>query len=142
MNILEVVKYPIGTEFEVWSEDNDEYSEGTVVIVDTPKGKCGKKTIHWKGTGEYVSLSDYTTELDYRLAEKPVSFAEAVSNATNQIRVDLSYLDFSSHNKIDLNKYMDIKEMLWQLQERFSNVGVVEAINEGKWFIKDNGGNK
>lgn len=136
MNILEAIKYPVGTEFEVWGYST-EHHEGIVIIQEAESGHVGSKKMFWKGSNTPVGVSDYTTECVYKSAEIAVSFMEAVSNPRNRIRVDLSDLSFTESTTNRLNQFETIPNMLLLLEEHLNSKGISEAITDGKWYAKE-----
>lgn len=124
---------PIGTEFEVVYDDGFKFDEGNKVKLE----KCTSGSMLTWLNGEDVYCGNQFITATFIPIQKPVSFMEAIANPSNKIKVDINQLEYLDGTKEKLNKYMSIRQMFIMMEERFTNIGITDVINNGKWYIEE-----
>lgn len=67
---------------------------------------------------------------------KPVSFIEAIQSG-KKIRCDVEDLGINESTTEYLEKYHYLIDILAELPERLTNIGIKDVILNGKWYIED-----
>lgn len=128
LNIIEAIKMPIGTEFEVIL-DGQKYNMKAKII--------GEKQLVWDNRAYIeIIINDSIINAKFIPIQKSVSFMEAIADDKNMIKVILDCNAFFSSDIEYFNNYMTINTLFKMLSERFKSHGILKAINEGKWYIK------
>ena len=131
LNIIEAMKMPIGTEFEVV------YKDGAIDSIKvTLKAPNGIKFLEWN-SGNIVLANNGIIDATFIPIQQPVSFTEAITSG-KRIKVDVTELN-EKYDRTILNEYWnnvyisinDILNMLAGASKR--NI----IILEGKWYIEE-----
>lgn len=146
LNIIEAIKMPVGTEFEVIF--NGEKIENNTMIIYRSLGDKECKHIDWKCHPQDTFMKPYDFLINgiFIPIQEPVSFMEAINAGLEgkMIKVDLTELNEKySDDEIGtcvLNSYWNncwssikcIFEMLAKTEKHTNKI-----INEGKWYIKE-----
>jgi len=140
LNIIEAMKMPIGTEFEIIINGK---SEGLAFIKRfsaDDKGKC----LYWKEDRRFIlraesqiTITDETIDATFIPIQQPVSFMEAITSG-KKVRVDCE-----GYFSVD-KKYYRVVEVFKNIitsNRQYGNEVVDKAMNsfiaKGKWYIEE-----
>jgi hypothetical protein len=140
LNIIEAMKMPIGTEFEVIF-NGEKMPNNTMKIYRSLEGKKDCKHMDWTCHPKEISMKPYDFLINgvFIPIQQPVSFIEAVADQNNKIMADISELDFPLYvkEKFSEHSYKSIRDMLFLLTNIFSDKGLSKVITKGKWYIEE-----
>ncbi|WP_271814529.1 hypothetical protein [Clostridium beijerinckii] len=140
LNIIEAMKMPIGTEFEVIF-DGKKIPNNTMVIYRSLASDRNTKHIDWKShpDGTFMKPYDYLINGVFIPIQQPVSFMEAIEEGSEdkKVKVVMDRITFPKHFTDALNKYMTLNEIFKFMSEHLSRVGIRNVIKEGKWYIEE-----
>ncbi len=129
-NILEAIKMPIGTEFEVMNKNGK--IEDTKAILISGTDDSANKILAWNGNRNCpLTICDTNLQSKFIVVEKPVSFIEAIKAYTNGKNI------MCEHNggcSIYRNKYCE-DNCVNILQDDYGDGISAEEILNGEWYI-------
>ena len=129
-NILEAIKMPIGTEFEVVNENGE--IEDTKAILISGIDDSANKILAWNGCRNYpLIICDTNLQSKFIVVEKPVSFIEAIKAYTNGKDI------MCEHNggcSIYKNKYCEDNCVNILYDDYGDGISAEEILN-GEWYI-------
>lgn len=124
LNIIEAMKMPIGTEFEVFSTLNRKADVNMILR----ENENNKKYLEWVDN-EPLKVFEFLMDTTFIPIQQPVSFMEAITSGK---RIKCVHDRFSKRDK-----YITISEMF----NRMSNSGnydfIPTLVNEAKWYIEE-----
>ena len=130
-NILEAIKMPIGTEFEVVNENGE--IEDTKAILISGIDDSANKILAWNGYRNCpLTICDTNLQSKFIKNEKPVSFIEALKAYTNGKNI------MCEHNggcSIYKNKFCE-DNCVNILNDDYGDGISVEEILNGEWYIE------
>ncbi|NMF06281.1 hypothetical protein ACUH7Y_06965 [Clostridium beijerinckii] len=138
LNIIEAMKMPIGTKFEVLKEDGTK-DICNVKIIEALERKGSKKLVVDNRAYIEIVVSDFVSTATFIPIQQPVSFMEAIEEGSEdkKIKVVMDRITFPKHFADALNKYMSLNEIFKFMSEHLSRVGIRNVIKEGKWYIEE-----
>ena len=129
-NILEAIKMPIGTEFEVVNENGE--IEDTKAILISGIDDSANKILAWNGYRNCpLTICDTNLQSKFIVVEKPVSFIEAIKAYTKGRDI------MCEHNggcSIYRNKYCE-DNCVNILNDDYGDGISAEEILNGEWYI-------
>jgi hypothetical protein len=143
LNIIEAMKMPIGTEFNV--EYKDTIDDSTISI----KGGSGGTKIFIWADGERLALSDRTLKATFIPIQQPVNFMQVIESdkrcrVEHEIMHNLSKQTYCNENAIkdDVNdmldgKYMSLDKILSALSWKLGADELSAVIKKGKWYLEE-----
>ena len=129
-NILEAIKMPIGTEFEVVNENGE--IEDTKAILISGIDDSANKILAWNGYRNCpLTICDTNLQSKFIVVEKPVSFIEAIKAYTNgkDIMCELDGGHIVYKNKFCEDNCVNI------LNDDYGDRISAEEILNGEWYI-------
>lgn len=129
-NILEAIKMPIGTEFEVVNENGE--IEDTKAILISGIDDSANKILAWNGCRNYpLIICDTNLQSKFIVVEKPVSFIEAIKAYTNgrDIMCELEGSHIIYKNEFCEDNCVNI------LHDNYRSGISAEEILNGEWYI-------
>lgn len=125
LNIIEAVKMPIGTEFEVHYND-DEQAIANMIL---KTGDKGTKYLDWIDTNIPLRVFAFLADTTFIPIQKPVSFIEAITSGK---RIKCEYEKFNQSGI-----YMTMNTLFKLFSLSYSADFIPNLIKEGKWFIEE-----
>ena len=137
-NIIEAIKLPIGTEFIV--NGNEEENEGIVVIRESRDivegAPWSEKILVWKPNNKPLIIGEYEAEAIFTKVQKSLTFFEAMAKADDGEKVTNDYLKDKDGDYIGCYLKKGNKLHYYALS---NNAGGVFGISEDEmisnWYI-------
>lgn len=128
LNIIEAMKMPVGTEFEVIF-NGEQIENNTMIIYRSLEGDNERKHMDWKSHPQdtYMKPYDFLINGIFIPIEKSVSFMDVV-NSDKRCRVEYP-------NAPDGYWFLD--DMLYWLGNEHSSESCAEIIKNGKWYLEN-----
>lgn len=132
LNIIEAMKMPIGTKFEVLKEDGIK-DICNVKIIEALEKKGSKKLVVDNRAYIEIVVSDFISTATFIPIQQPVSFMEIV-NSDNNFRVEHKLLE---ENNIKFEHYVSFSKLFEVLSKKLVSEELKKVIKEGKWYIEE-----
>ncbi len=131
LNIIEAIKMPIGTEFEVIL-NGEEFGCVAKIIESNVQSK---KQLVWNNrANSSIVVTDSISRAIFTPIQQPVSFMEALNAYVNGKTIKCEYVEFNGNKATTVYKYGDIDECM----EDYSGCGISpREVISGKWFIEE-----
>lgn len=130
LNIIDAMKMPVGTIFEVFDEDGNKDSYNVKVIEVFGKKDSKKLVVDNRAYIEIV-VSDFISNATFIPTQQPVSFMEAIkaSQEGKTIRVYIQDVKYTYYPKD--NKFLELSA-----KETRGGLSTAEIL-DGKWYIEE-----
>ncbi|MDF2881536.1 MAG: hypothetical protein K0R54_2093 [Clostridiaceae bacterium] len=127
LNIIEAMKMPIGTTFEVSFEDRFAFAKTEILYI----ALMGCKNFYYKENNQSVDmLNERYITATFITIQQPVSFMEVV-NSDKKCKVEHQLI---KDKMLSFNTFSDVLEAL---SVYHSSIQLRQIIKEGKWYIKE-----
>lgn len=146
LNIIEAMKMPIGTEFEV-EFDGEKIPNNTMIVSLDFVGTKEYKTIDWKchPNDSFMRPFDFLINGVFIPIQQPVSFMEVV-NSEKRCRVEHRFMkEIKNKNVIETvynsefekGAYLPLNYLMCILGGNNIASDLKQIIKEGKWYLED-----
>jgi hypothetical protein len=137
LNIIEAMKMPLGTEFEVIF-DGKKIPNNTMVIYRSLASDRNTKHIDWKShpDGTFMKPYDYLINGVFIPIQQPVSFMEVVKSGKKcKVEHELIDTDLTVYSNKKISDFNDLDWVLFTLTN--NQIDIKTIIQEGKWYIEE-----
>jgi hypothetical protein len=121
LNLIEAMKMPVGTEFEVKYSDSSIATENIII-----KEEDSTPYLVWSNNEDVRVFYDLLDSKFIHI-EKPVSFMEVVNSGK---RCKVKHPDMPE-------EYMGLDDMLYCLGGGYDSEECAKIIKEGKWYLEE-----
>lgn len=141
LNIIEAMKMPIGTEFEVHYDDGGK-ATGNMIL---KTGDKGTKYLDWVDGNIPLRVFAFLADTTFIPIQQPISFMEVV-NSGRRCKVEHEYVEdirkindlkFVYEHEFKKGDYMPLNYLVYVLGYNCSQENIQEIINNGKWYLEE-----
>ena len=136
LNIIEAIKMPIGTEFEVIF-DGEKIENNTMIIYRSLHDKA-TKNIDWVCHPQDTFMQPYDFLINglFIPIQQPVSFMEVVKSGKKcKVEHELIDTDLTVYSNKKISDFNDLNWVLFTLTD--NQIDIKTIIQEGKWYIEE-----
>ena len=138
LNIIEAMKMPIGTEFEVLL-NGDKF--GCVAKILKLEGNSKKQLVWDNRANSSIVLTDSVADAVLIKIQQPVSFMEVV-NSDKKCKVDFSNIGLPNHwdarvLKFKNKNYITFGQLMYDLSNTCGTDVLRKIFKEAKWYVEE-----